>query len=124
MDVDLRDVGELAPTVAAVAAMATSPSRLRGIAHLRGHETDRLAALADMINSLGGHVEETDDGLSISPTPLHGGTVSSYGDHRMATAAAIIGLVTPGIVVHDVATTSKTLPDFPGMWHRMVTGAV
>ena len=77
-----------------------------------------------MINSLGGHVEETDDGLSISPTPLHGGTVSSYGDHRMATAAAIIGLVTPGIVVHDVATTSKTLPDFPGMWHRMVTGAV
>ena len=124
MDVDLRDVGELAPTVAAVAAMATSPSRLRGIAHLRGHETDRLAALADMINSLGGHVEETDDGLSISPTPLHGGTVSSYGDHRMATAAAIIGLATPGIVVHDVATTSKTLPDFPGMWHRMVTGAV
>lgn len=122
IEADLHDIGELTPTIAAVAALAATPSHLRGIAHLRGHETDRLAALAEMINSLGGHVEQTDDGLIITPTPLHGGTVSSYGDHRMATAAAIIGLVVPGIHIRDIETTGKTLPDFPGMWSAMISG--
>ena len=63
VDVDLHDVGELTPTVAAVAALATGPSRLRGVAHMRGHETDRLAALATEITALGGDVDETHDGL-------------------------------------------------------------
>jgi 3-phosphoshikimate 1-carboxyvinyltransferase len=122
IDVDLHDVGELTPTIAAVAALASTPSHLRGIAHLRGHETDRLAALAEMINSLGGQVEQTKDGLIITPTTLHGGIVSSYDDHRMATAAAIIGLVIPGVEIRNIGTTAKTLPDFPGMWSAMLSG--
>lgn len=122
IDVDLHDIGELTPTVTAVAALASTPSHLHGIGHLRGHETDRLAALAEMITELGGRVEQTEDGLRITPSPLHGGIVDSYADHRMATAAAILGLVTPGIAIRDIATTGKTLPDFPGMWHSMISG--
>ncbi|HEX5143351.1 MAG TPA: 3-phosphoshikimate 1-carboxyvinyltransferase, partial [Mycobacterium sp.] len=122
VDVDLRDVGELAPAVAALAALAApgSVSRLRGIAHLRGHETDRLAALSAEINGLGGDCRETDDGLLITATALHGGTWHAYADHRMATAGAIVGLRVPGVLVDDIATTSKTLPDFPGMWAKML----
>jgi len=120
IDIDLHDVGELTPTVAALAALAESPSRLRGIAHLRGHETDRLAALATEIRALGGDAEETADGLVIRPRPLRGGPWRAYADHRMATAGAIIGLVVPGVEVDDVACTSKTIPDFPGMWAGML----
>lgn len=120
VDLDLSDSGEIAPTVAGLAALATSPSRLRGIGHLRGHETDRLDALATEIRGLGGEVEVLPDGLRITPRPLHGGRWHSYADHRMATTGAVIGLRVPGVVVEDVATTAKTLPDFPGMWAAMV----
>nr|BFF02846.1 3-phosphoshikimate 1-carboxyvinyltransferase [Streptoalloteichus tenebrarius] len=120
VDADLHDVGELTPTVAALAALAEGPSRLRGIAHLRGHETDRLAALAAEINGLGGDVTETEDGLVIRPRPLRGGGWRAYADHRMATAGAIMGLVVPGVAVDDVASTGKTIPDFPGMWAAML----
>ncbi|SRX80693.1 3-phosphoshikimate 1-carboxyvinyltransferase [Mycolicibacterium parafortuitum] len=124
IDVDLRDVGELAPSVAAMAALAApgSVSRLRGIAHLRGHETDRLAALSAEINGIGGQCEETEDGLVITARQMHGGTWKSYADHRMATAGAIIGLRVPGIEVEDIGTTGKTLPDFPKMWADMLGG--
>ncbi len=122
IDVDLHDVGELTPVIASLCALATRRSRLRGIAHLRGHETNRLAALAHEINGLGGHVTETDDGLIIDPMPLHGGVFGTYHDHRMAQAGAVLGLAVPGVMVEDIATTSKTLPDFPGMWRAMVTG--
>jgi len=121
IDLDLHAVGELAPVVAAVAALASSPSRLRGIAHLRGHETDRLAALATELNRLGGDVEETADGLIIRPRPLHGGTFHTYDDHRMAHAAAVIGLVVPGVMVENVATTAKTYPSFVTDWAWMVS---
>ena len=124
IDVDLGQVGELTPVIAALAALAETPSRLRGIAHLRGHETDRLAALTEMLTALGGSARETDDGLLIEPSTLHGATVSSYGDHRMATAAAVIGLVVPGVRILDIGTTAKTLPDFTGMWQRMLTAGV
>jgi 3-phosphoshikimate 1-carboxyvinyltransferase len=120
VDTDLHDAGELTPTVAALAALAASPSVLRGIAHLRGHETDRLAALRMELNGLGGDVTETEDGLAIRPAPLHGGDWHAYADHRMATAGAIIGLVVPGVRVDDVATTAKTIPDFPGLWNGML----
>lgn len=120
VDLDLREAGELAPTIAALAALADSPSRLRGIAHLRGHETDRLAALATEITRLGGQAEQTSDGLVLTPRAMTGTAVRTYHDHRMATAAALIGLRVPGVLVQDVATTSKTLPDFPGMWQRML----
>lgn len=120
IDIDLHDVGELTPTVAALAALADSESRLRGIAHLRGHETDRLAALSTEINRLGGQVSETEDGLEITPAPLHGGRWHSYADHRMATAGAILGLTVPGIEIEDIGTTAKTLPDFVGLWESML----
>ncbi|WP_293770929.1 3-phosphoshikimate 1-carboxyvinyltransferase [uncultured Corynebacterium sp.] len=120
IDLDMGDIGELTPTVAALCALADSPSRLTGIAHLRGHETDRLAALAAEISGLGGTVEELADGLAITPAPLHGGQWHSYADHRMATAGAIIGLRVPGVEVEDIATTSKTLPGFEHMWARML----
>ncbi|AXI79371.1 3-phosphoshikimate 1-carboxyvinyltransferase [Peterkaempfera bronchialis] len=119
---DLHDVGELTPVIAAVAALADSESELSGIAHLRLHETDRLAALAKELNELGGDVAETEDGLRIRPRPLHGGVFHTYEDHRLATAAAVLGLTVPGIQVEDVATTAKTLPDFPGLWTGMLAG--
>ncbi|GAQ55663.1 3-phosphoshikimate 1-carboxyvinyltransferase [Streptomyces acidiscabies] len=120
IDVDLGDVGELTPGIAAVAALADSPSTLRGVAHLRLHETDRLAALTKEINELGGDVTETADGLHIRPRPLHGGTFHTYDDHRMATAGTIIGLAVKGVEIENVATTAKTLPDFPEMWTGML----
>lgn len=120
LDVDLHAAGELTPTIAALAALAETPSRLRGVAHLRGHETDRLAALVTEINRLGGRATETEDGLTIEPAALHGGTVETYHDHRMATFGAILGLRVPGVLVEDVATTAKTLPGFTGMWDAML----
>ncbi|WP_371654603.1 MULTISPECIES: 3-phosphoshikimate 1-carboxyvinyltransferase [unclassified Streptomyces] len=123
IDVDLSEVGELTPGIAAVAALADSPSTLRGVAHLRLHETDRLAALTKEINELGGDVTETADGLHIRPRRLHGGIFHTYDDHRMATAGSIIGLAVEGVQIENVATTAKTLPDFPRMWTGMLTGA-
>jgi 3-phosphoshikimate 1-carboxyvinyltransferase len=122
VDADLHEVGELTPTIAALAALADSQSVLRGIAHLRGHETDRLAALANELNALGGDVEETEDGLVIRPKPLHSGPFGAYADHRMATAGAILGLVVPGVEVDDIDCTTKTMPDFPGLWGQMLGG--
>lgn len=123
LDLDLHAAGEIAPTIAALAVLADSPTRLRGIAHLRGHETDRLAALAAEITRLGGQAEQTSDGLVITPRPLTGGTWHTYEDHRMATAGALVGLRVPGVEVEDVATTAKTLPDFVGLWSGMLSGS-
>ena len=145
VDLDLHDVGELTPTVAALAALADGTSTLRGIAHLRGHETDRLAALAAEITQLGGACRETEDGLVITGAAsgpngtaaasaasgpnataasdqLRGGLWHTYADHRMATAGAAIGLAVPGVVVENVETTAKTLPGFARMWEDMLTG--
>lgn len=121
IDIDLHDVGELTPVIAALCALATGPSTLRGISHLRGHETDRLAALATEINKLGGNVTETADGLHIEPTKLHGGQFATYSDHRMAMAGAVLGLAIPDLVIEDIATTGKTLPNFAKMWQEMVS---
>ncbi|SDK91240.1 3-phosphoshikimate 1-carboxyvinyltransferase [Streptomyces indicus] len=120
IDIDLGEVGELTPGIAAVAALADSPSTLRGVAHLRLHETDRLAALTKEINELGGDVTETADGLHIRPRRLHGGIFHTYDDHRMATAGAVIGLAVEGVEIENVATTAKTLPDFPALWTGML----
>lgn len=122
VDVDLADIGETAPTMAAIAVFADGTSTLRGISHLRGHETDRLAALECEINSLGGAVTQTDDGLTIEAKPLRGGRFHTYHDHRMATTGAVIGLRVPDLLVQDVATTSKTLPNFPALWASTIQG--
>lgn len=121
VELDLHDVGELTPVIAAMAALATGESRLTGIAHLRGHETDRLAALVTEINRLGGDAEELADGLVIRPRPLHGGTFSTYDDHRMAHAGVVIGLRVPELFVENVATTIKTYPNFAPVWERLMS---
>jgi 3-phosphoshikimate 1-carboxyvinyltransferase len=122
LDADLHEVGELTPVLAALAALADSPSSLRGIAHLRGHETDRLAALADELGRLGGDVTQTADGLEIRPARLHAGTFGTYDDHRLAHAGAVLGLAVPGVLVENIATTAKTMPDFPELWTAMLAG--
>lgn len=121
IDVDLHDVGELTPAVAALCALAEAPSHLRGIGHIRGHETDRLAALATELGALGAEVTEHPDGLTIAPAPLHGGVFHTYADHRMAHAAVILGAAVEGVQVENVATTGKTFPDFAGFWSGLVT---
>jgi 3-phosphoshikimate 1-carboxyvinyltransferase len=120
VDLDLHDASELVPVAAALAALAISPSVIRGVAHIRGHETDRLAALASEISGLGGSCEETADGLDIKPAPLHPGTFHCYADHRLAHAGVVLGLVRPGIVLDDIACTSKTMPRFPETWMGML----
>ena len=102
--------------VAALCALADSPSHLRGVAHIRGHETDRLAALAAELGGLGADVTERPDGLSFRPAPLHGGVFRTYADHRMAHAGVVVGAAVPGVLVEDIGTTSKTFPDFAGFW--------
>ncbi|MGH3327098.1 MAG: 3-phosphoshikimate 1-carboxyvinyltransferase [Streptomycetales bacterium] len=123
VDADLHEIGELTPVITALAALADAPSTLRGIAHLRAHETDRLAALAKELGDLGGDVCDTADGLQIRPRPLHGGVFATYDDHRLATAAAVVGLAVPGVRVENVATTAKTLPGFVELWFAMLGGA-
>ena len=117
---DLSHAGELAPTVIALAALAQSPSVFRGIGHLRGHETDRLAALVENIRALGGIAEETTDGLALTPAPLDGGIWKAFADHRMATSGALLGLAIRGVVIDDISSTSKTLPEFPELWSSLV----
>jgi len=124
IDIDLSIGGELTPVIAALATLADSPSVIRGVAHLRGHETDRLAALATEINRIGGIARETADGLEIDPSDnLHGALWHTYEDHRMATAGAIIGLRVPGILIEDIKVTSKTMPNFDQLWKFMLAEA-
>jgi 3-phosphoshikimate 1-carboxyvinyltransferase len=118
---DLSEVSELTPVIAALAALADGPSELRGVEHIRGHETDRIAALVRELTKIGAGVVEYPDGLTITPGPVRPATFETYADHRMAHAAAVIGLVAQGIVLSDVACTSKTLPEFPELWADLVT---
>ncbi|MEV1330814.1 3-phosphoshikimate 1-carboxyvinyltransferase [Micromonospora costi] len=122
LEADLSDVSELTPALTALAMLADSPSRFTGVAHIRGHETDRIAALAREFTALGADLTESRDGLEIRPRPLRGGEFRTYADHRMAHAAAVAGLAVPGIEVDDVTCTSKTMPEFPALWSAMVTG--
>jgi 3-phosphoshikimate 1-carboxyvinyltransferase len=121
VDLDLHDIGELTPAIAALCALADSPSHLRGVGHIRHHETDRLAALAAELGNLGADVTEHPDGLSIRPAALHGGVFRTYADHRMAHAGVIIGSAVEGVLVENIATTAKTFPDFPGAWLDLVS---
>lgn len=120
LDLDLHEVGELTPVVAALLCFADGPSVISGVAHLRGHETDRLAALATELSALGGSVEETDDGLRIAPTPMHEGTFHTYEDHRMVMAGAVVGLRVRGVRVENPATVGKTFPAFVDTWTAML----
>lgn len=119
-ELDLAAAGELAPTIFGLAAFADGPTTLHGIGHIRGHETDRIAALVGNLRSLGGEAHELEDGIRIVPAPLHGGGWKAHHDHRMATTGALIGLRTPGVVIDDIGTTAKTLPQFAALWHAML----
>lgn len=120
VDLDLTAASELTPTLFALAAFADAPSTLHGIGHIRGHETDRIAALVSNLRAIGGDAEELPDGIRITPAPLHGGLWKAHHDHRIATAGAIIGLRVPGVEVDDIGTTAKTMPEFPQLWHAML----
>ncbi|MBA4084772.1 MAG: 3-phosphoshikimate 1-carboxyvinyltransferase [Kytococcus sp.] len=120
IDVDLHDAAELTPVVAALAACADGPSIIRGVAHIRGHETDRISALSRELGDLGVGVTELDDGLRIDPAPLRPSTFHTYADHRMVMAGALLALRAPGTVIEDPATVGKTLPDFVQLWESAV----
>jgi len=120
VELDLSEGGELAPNLAALCALLDSPSRITGIAHLRGHETDRIEALATELRKIGCEVEELADGLAIAPGELRGAEWSAYADHRMATSGAIVGLAIPGVTVDDIGSTSKTMPQFPALWAQLL----
>lgn len=122
VDMDLSAAGELAPALVGLAALANTPSVFRGIGHIRGHETDRLAALVTELRGIGCGAEETPDGIRVIPGELHGATWKSYHDHRMATTGALIGLRVPGVVIDDIGTTAKTLPQFVQLWEQMLAG--
>ncbi len=120
LELDLSAAGELAPTLFGLAAFADGPTTLHGIGHIRGHETDRIAALVGNLRSLGGEAHELDDGIRIVPQPLRGGEWKAHHDHRLATTGALIGLRVPGVEIDDIGTTAKTLPQFAGLWHAML----
>jgi len=120
VSMDLSEAGELAPTLVTLALFASGTSSFRGIGHLRGHESNRLQALVDNISAVGGVATETDDGLIVTPAPLHAGVWKAFGDHRMATSGALVGLVVDGVVIDDIGQTAKTLPEFPELWSEMV----
>lgn len=122
VDLDLSAAGELAPTIFGLAAFADAPTTLYGIGHIRGHETDRIAALVSNLRAIGGEAHELEDGIRIVPRPLHGGVWKAHHDHRLATTGALIGLRVPGVVVDDIGTTAKTLPQFPELWRDMLSG--
>lgn len=122
LELDLSAASELTPTIVGLAVFADGPTTIRGIGHIRMHETDRIAALIGNITALGGEVEELSDGLRVVPRALHGGGWAAHHDHRIATTGALIGLRTPDVVIDDIGTTAKTLPEFTVLWERMLTG--
>ena len=122
IDIDLGDVGELTPVIAALACFANSPSHLRGIGHLRLHETDRLSALKSELTALGAEVIEEESALRIHPKPMKSGVFHTYEDHRLATAGALIGLAVDGVEVENIETTKKTITDFPALWSQLLNG--
>ncbi|MGY1604312.1 3-phosphoshikimate 1-carboxyvinyltransferase [Geodermatophilus sp. SYSU D00815] len=117
---DLGEVGELTPVLAALCALADGPSRLTGIGHLRGHETDRLQALDEVLTAVGARVEQLPDGLVVEPGPGRPARLDSYADHRMVHAGAVLGLAIDGVEVADPGAVSKTLPDFVERWHGLL----
>ncbi|WP_353112021.1 3-phosphoshikimate 1-carboxyvinyltransferase [Microbacterium sp.] len=122
LDLDLSAASELTPTIVGLAVFADAPTTIRGVGHIRGHETDRIAALIGNLRAIGGEAEELPDGLRVIPAPLHGGVWPAHHDHRMATTGALIGLRVPGVEIDEIGTTAKTLPEFTLLWQRMLEG--
>src|SRR5690606_8145835 len=121
VDLDLSAAGELAPTLVGRAALADGPSTFRGIGHIRGHETNRLAALVAELRGIGCGAEELEEGIRVTPGELHGNVWKAYHDHRMATTGALLGLAVEGVEIDDIGTTAKTLPQFVALWEDMLS---
>ncbi|MEU6859395.1 3-phosphoshikimate 1-carboxyvinyltransferase [Glycomyces sp. NPDC046736] len=122
VELDLSDASELTPSLAALFGVNAGPFSIRGVAHIRGHETDRISALVTELRKIGADVDEFEDGLRVNKGGSTPGTWATYADHRMAHAGAVAGLVIPGLVLDDVACVSKTWPDFAEAWERAVLG--
>jgi 3-phosphoshikimate 1-carboxyvinyltransferase len=118
IDIDMNAISDTVPTLAAVALFASSPTTIRNVAHIRDKETDRIGDLVRELRKLGARVEEHADGMTIAPSPLHGATVATYDDHRMAMSLSLPGLVVPGVRIENPSCVGKTFPDY---WSRMAT---
>lgn len=116
VDIDMNAISDTVPTLAVVALFADGPTTIRNVAHIRDKETDRIGDLARELRKLGAAVDEFHDGLTIHPTPLHGATLDTYDDHRMAMSLALAGLLVPGVRINDPACVGKTFPDY---WQRL-----
>lgn len=112
IEADLTNMSDQTMTLAAIAPFADGPTCIRGVAHIRHHESDRIAATATELRRVGQEVEERDDGLVIMPRPVRQALVQAHDDHRIAMAFAVIGLRAPGITIADPGCVAKTFPDF------------
>lgn len=110
--VNMNAISDTVQTLAAVALFADGPTTITGVGHIRHKETDRIGALATELRKLGATVEELPDGLRITPADLHGATIDTYRDHRMAMSLALVGLRQPGVIIRDPGCTAKTYPRF------------
>jgi 3-phosphoshikimate 1-carboxyvinyltransferase len=115
-DVDLADMPDMAPTLAVLAAFADGPTRITGVGFIRGHETDRIAAVVTELGRLGVDAEAGPDGFVVRPRGIHGGEVVTYDDHRMAMSFALAGLRVPGVTIAGPGCVAKT---FPGFWSAL-----
>jgi 3-phosphoshikimate 1-carboxyvinyltransferase len=113
IDIDMNAISDTVPTLAAVALFAATPTTIRDVAHIRDKETDRIGDLVRELHRLGCRVDERPDGLTIHPGPLHGASIATYDDHRMAMSMSLAGLRIPGVVIENPACVGKT---FPGYW--------
>jgi 3-phosphoshikimate 1-carboxyvinyltransferase len=118
----MNAISDTVPTLAVVALFAEGPTTIRNVAHIREKETDRISDLACELGKLGARVTEQDAGLTIdppaTPTALHGATLATYDDHRMAMSLALAGLRVPGVRILNPACVAKTFPDY---WQRLAT---
>ena len=112
VDVDMSNISDTAQTLAAVAAFATSPTRVRGIGFIRGKETDRIAAIVAELTRAGVRAQAHDDGFSVQPGEVHGARFETYDDHRMAMSLALLGLRVPGVEIAGPGCVAKTYPGF------------
>jgi 3-phosphoshikimate 1-carboxyvinyltransferase len=112
VDIDMNAISDTVPSLAVVALFADGPTAIRNVAHIRDKETDRIGDLARELRRLGAVVDERTDGMTITPAPLHGASLRTYDDHRMAMSLALAGLRVPGVWIEDPGCVGKTFPDY------------
>jgi 3-phosphoshikimate 1-carboxyvinyltransferase len=111
-DFDFSDISDTSQTLAAIAPFADSPVTIRGVAHNRIKETDRVSAVATELRKLGQEVDEFEDGFTIHPRPVTPAEIETYDDHRMAMSFAITGMRAEGVTILDPGCVAKTFPSY------------